>query len=170
MVRKWSSERHNPKGAPVHAIVRAAYPPDRTAVAQARRFVRETLIGWGADDAVEDAVLLTSELATNAVIHARTPFEVICRAVGGSVQVEVVDGDATRVLPAPGKGDDTDRISGRGLLMPIMLAAEWGVSYAAATKTVWFRLCTRAAPLPPSPHSMPPSPQSSQPGLTRPVS
>ncbi|MDN3351866.1 ATP-binding SpoIIE family protein phosphatase [Actinomadura sp. DC4] len=130
----------------MRTIVRAAYPADRTAVAQARRFVRETLIGWGADDAIDDAVLLTSELATNAVIHAGTPFEVICRAGGGSVQVEVVDGDTTRVLPAPGKGDDADRISGRGLLMPIMLAAEWGVSYAAGSKTVWFRLGTRATP------------------------
>jgi anti-sigma regulatory factor (Ser/Thr protein kinase) len=130
----------------VHPIVRAAYSADRTAVAQARRFVRETLIGWGVDDAIDDAVLLTSELATNAVIHARTPFEVICRAAGGSVQIEVVDGDVTRVLPAPGNGDDPNRISGRGLLMPVRLAAEWGVSYAAASKTVWFRLGTRMAP------------------------
>src|SRR5262245_47794673 len=121
------------KGAPVHPIVRAAYPADRTAVARARRFVRETLIGWGVDDAIDDAVLLTSELATNAVIHARTPFEVICRAAGTSIQVEVVDGDATRVLPAPGNGDDPDRVSGRGLLMPIMLASEWGVSYAVTS-------------------------------------
>jgi anti-sigma regulatory factor (Ser/Thr protein kinase) len=127
----------------VHPIVRAAYPADRTAVARARRFVRETLIGWGADDAMDDAVLLTSELATNAVIHARTPFEVICRSVGGTVQVEVVDGDGSRVLPAPSPGDDPDRTSGRGLLMPVMLAPEWGVSYAAASKTVWFRLGTR---------------------------
>jgi anti-sigma regulatory factor (Ser/Thr protein kinase) len=132
----------------VHPMVRAAYPADRTAVARARRFVRETLAGWGADDAIDDAVLLTSELATNAVIHARTPFEVICRAAGASVQIEVVDGDPTRVLPAPGNGDDPNRVSGRGLLMPVMLAAEWGVSYAAAGKTVWFRLGTGAAPFP----------------------
>jgi anti-sigma regulatory factor (Ser/Thr protein kinase) len=134
----------------VHPIVRAAYPADRTAVARARRFVRDTLIGWGADDAIDDAVLLTSELATNAVIHARTPFEVVCRATGASVQIEVVDGDAAHVLPAPGDGDDPNRISGRGLLMPVMLAAEWGVSYAAASKTVWFRLGTRSTP-PPEP-------------------
>lgn len=135
----------------MHPIVRAAYPADRTAVAQARRFVRETLIGWGADDAIDDAVLLTSELATNAVIHASTPFEVVCRATCASVQIEVVDGDATHVLPAPGDGDDPDRISGRGLLMPVMLAAEWGVSYATGSKTVWFRLRTRAAPPPSEP-------------------
>jgi anti-sigma regulatory factor (Ser/Thr protein kinase) len=131
------------EGIPLHPIVRAAYPADRTAVARARRFVRETLIGWGADDAMDDAVLLTSELATNAVIHARTPFEVICRSAGGTVQVEVVDGDGSHVLPAPARGDDPDRTCGRGLLMPVMLAPEWGVSYAATSKTVWFRLDTR---------------------------
>lgn len=133
-------------------IVRAAYPADRSAVAHARRFVRETLIGWGVEDVIDDAVLLTSELATNAVIHARTPFEVICRAASGSVQVEVVDGDAGRVLAAPGRGDDPDRVSGRGLLMPVVLAAEWGVSYAGTSKTVWFRLPIPTAPvLPPPP-------------------
>jgi anti-sigma regulatory factor (Ser/Thr protein kinase) len=131
------------KGAPVHPIVRAAYPADRTAVAQARRFVRETLIGWGADDAIDDAVLLTSELATNAVIHAGTPFEVICRRAQASVRIEVVDGDSTRMPPASGRGAGPYQISGRGLLMPLMLAAEWGVTYAAASKTVWFRLPTR---------------------------
>ncbi len=130
----------------MHPIVRATYPADRTVVAQARRFVRDTLIGWGADDAVDDAVLLTSELATNAIVHAGTPFEVICRAEESSVQIEVVDGDPSRTLPAPGRGSGPHRISGRGLIMPVMLAAAWGVSYAAGSKTVWFRLCTRLAP------------------------
>jgi anti-sigma regulatory factor (Ser/Thr protein kinase) len=135
----------------VRPIVRAAYPADRTAVARARRFVRDTLAAWGAGDATDDAVLLTSELATNAVIHARTPFEVICRSAGGTVQVEVVDGDGSRALPAPPRGDDPDRVSGRGLLMPVTLAVEWGVSYAAASKTVWFRLCTNGGPPPGTP-------------------
>lgn len=134
----------------MHPTVRAAYPADRTAVAKARRFVRETLIAWGAEDAIDDAVLLTSELATNAVTHAGTPFEVICRAAETSVQVEVVDSDPGRLLPAPGRAGDPDHISGRGLLMPVMLAAAWGVSYAADSKTVWFRLRTRATPVPPA--------------------
>ena len=132
------------KGAPVHSTVRAAYPADRTAVAQARRFVRDTLIRWGADEAIDDAVLLTSELATNAITHAGTPFEVVCRVDDSSVQVEVVDRDPTRLLPAPRDAGDLS-VSGRGLLMPVMLAAAWGVSYAAESKTVWFRLATRSA-------------------------
>jgi anti-sigma regulatory factor (Ser/Thr protein kinase) len=132
------------KGAPVYTTVRAAYPADRTAVAQARRFIRDTLIAWGAEDAIDDAVLLTSELATNAVTHAGTPFEVICRATDSSVQVEVTDRDPAGVLPAPRDNGELS-VSGRGLLMPALLAAAWGVSYAAESKTVWFRLPTRAA-------------------------
>ena len=132
------------KGAPVQSTVRAAYPADRTAVAQARRFVRDTLLAWGAEDAIDDAVLLTSELATNAVTHAGTPFEVICRVNGSSVQVEVTDRNPARALPAPQESCDLS-VSGRGLLMPVLLADAWGVSYAAGYKTVWFRLPTRAA-------------------------
>jgi anti-sigma regulatory factor (Ser/Thr protein kinase) len=132
------------KGAPVQSTVRAAYPADRTAVAQARRFVRDTLLAWGAEDAIDDAVLLTSELATNAVSHAGTPFEVICRVNGSSVQVEVTDRNPASALPAPREPCDLS-VSGRGLLMPVLLADAWGVSYAAECKTVWFRLPTRAA-------------------------
>ena len=132
----------------MHPIVRAAYPADRTAVAQARRLVRETLVAWGADEAIDDAVLLTSELATNAVIHAGTPFEVICR---GGRDVGAGRGgrqDPSRALPAPGKNGDPHRVSGRGLIMPVMLAAAWGVTYSAESKTVWFRLGTNGGPPP----------------------
>ncbi len=127
----------------MRAIVRSAFPAECTAVAQARRFVRQTLVAWGAEDVIDDAILLTSELATNAVTHAETPFEVICAADDGSVRVEIVDRDPARALPAPRRGGDLHRISGRGLLMPVMLAESWGVSYAADTKTVWFRLPSR---------------------------
>jgi anti-sigma regulatory factor (Ser/Thr protein kinase) len=137
----------------VHPPLRAAFPAERSAVARARGFVRETLLAWGADEVIDDAVLLTSELATNAVMHARTPFEVICRRCDSWVQVEVVDGDPGLALPAPGRDTDPNRSSGRGLLMPVTLAAAWGVSYAADSKTVWFRLPASAVPPPRRPES-----------------
>ena len=137
----------------MHPSLRAGFPAERSAVARARGFVRETLIAWGADEATDDAVLLTSELATNAVMHARTPFEVVCRRGDSWVQVEVVDGDPGLPLPAPGHGIDPTRSSGRGLLMPVALAAAWGVSYAADSKTVWFRLPASVVPSPRRPES-----------------
>jgi anti-sigma regulatory factor (Ser/Thr protein kinase) len=137
----------------VHPSLRAVFPAERPAVARARGFVRETLVAWGADEVIDDAVLLTSELATNAVMHAHTPFEVICRRGDSWVQVEVVDGDPELALPAPSRGLDPNRSSGRGLLMPVALAAEWGVSYAADSKTVWFRLRASLVPPPRRPES-----------------
>ena len=60
-------------------VATAAYQPEPTAAAAARRFVRDTLQTWftsgattGGDGLVDDAVLLTSELVTNAVVHAGT--------------------------------------------------------------------------------------------------
>ena len=71
-------------------VATAAYQPEPTAAAAARRFVRDTLQSWLVSDAaadghglVDDAVLLTSELVTNAVVHAGTAVEVTCRLQDG---------------------------------------------------------------------------------------
>jgi serine phosphatase RsbU (regulator of sigma subunit)/anti-sigma regulatory factor (Ser/Thr protein kinase) len=124
------------------ATVRARFPANLAAASAARRFIREALRGWGATEAVDDAVLLTSELVTNAVVHARTPVEVVCRLADGTLQVDVIDGAPSRKLP------DTDqtmvgdwvRTNGRGLLLPSELAGTWGVTYGTESKAVWFRL------------------------------
>jgi hypothetical protein len=50
------------------------FGPDPTNVASARHFVGGTLAGWGLD--ASEACLLTSEVVTNAVVHARTDFTV----------------------------------------------------------------------------------------------
>lgn len=65
-------------------VATAAYAPEPAAVGAARRFVRDTLRSWELTgpawcQLVDDAVLLTSELVTNAVLHAGTPVEVTCR-------------------------------------------------------------------------------------------
>src|SRR5258708_39012119 len=64
-----------------HLNAEAAFEPDPTAVADASRFVRNTLISWGlsSQDGLEtDAVLLASELLTNAIVHARSPAHLTC--------------------------------------------------------------------------------------------
>jgi serine phosphatase RsbU (regulator of sigma subunit)/anti-sigma regulatory factor (Ser/Thr protein kinase) len=127
----------------------AAYQPEPAAAAAARRFVRDTLRSWdvaalAADAArlVDDAVLLTSELVTNAVVHAGTPVDVICRLGGGEVEVVVRDRHPARMLPDPPAAADNpaERTSGRGLLLPTALASSWGVTYARTAKAVWFRI------------------------------
>ena len=130
-------------------VATAAYQPEPTAAAAARRFVRDTLQTWvisgaatGGDGLVDDAVLLTSELVTNAVVHAGTPVEVTCKLTGGGVEVVVSDGHPARLVPEPPENEHipAERTSGRGLLLPAALASAWGVTYGQAAKAVWFRI------------------------------
>lgn len=132
----------------------AAYQPEPAAAAAARRFVRDTLRLWDLtgrsarqDALVDDAVLLTSELVTNAVLHAGTPVQVTCRLLGdrpahAAVEIAVLDRRPAPLhpdlrYPVP---EAAERTSGRGLQLPYELASAWGVTYARAAKAVWFRL------------------------------
>jgi GAF domain-containing protein/anti-sigma regulatory factor (Ser/Thr protein kinase) len=130
-------------------VATATYAPEPAAAAQARRFVRETLRSWGvpgsADKApglIDDAVLLTSELVTNAVVHAGTQVQVTCRINGKAVEVAVGDRHPARALSTEPKPvvDAAERTSGRGLMLPSALATAWGVTYARTAKAVWFRI------------------------------
>jgi serine phosphatase RsbU (regulator of sigma subunit)/anti-sigma regulatory factor (Ser/Thr protein kinase) len=130
-------------------VASAAYQPEPAAVAAARRFVRETLQSWLAPDQVpegrglvDDAVLLTSELVTNAVVHAGTPVQVTCKLADGGLEVMVRDSLPARMVPGPVKDQNipAERTSGRGLLLPSALASAWGVTYGQAAKAVWFRM------------------------------
>lgn len=114
----------------------ATFPSAAAAVADARRFVRKVLADWGLDEVADDAVLATSELATNAIAYAGTSFEVSCRLAGGDVEIEVRDRHPTRGIEMPG----VTASSGRGLPSIARLADSWGVSYDRRTKGVWFRL------------------------------
>jgi anti-sigma regulatory factor (Ser/Thr protein kinase) len=133
-------------------LASAAYQPEPKAAAAARRFVRDTLRAWvvtGADEhgLVDDAVLLTSELVTNAVVHAGTPVQVTCRLAEGAVEVVVSDGHPGRLVPEAPEHEavPSERTGGRGLLLPAALASAWGVAYGRASKAVWFRLALDGA-------------------------
>ncbi|HEY5352991.1 MAG TPA: SpoIIE family protein phosphatase [Streptosporangiaceae bacterium] len=135
-------------------VASAAYLPEPAAVAAARKFVRDTLCSWlegrpgaaahaAADGGlVDDAVLLTSELVTNAVVHAGTQVQVTCKLAAGVVEVVVRDSHPARMVPGPAPDDTVpaERTGGRGLLLPSALAAAWGVSYGTDAKAVWFRM------------------------------
>jgi PAS domain S-box-containing protein len=111
-------------------------------VAAARAFVRDTLQGWGHPELVDDAVVLTSELVTNAVVHAGTAAEVLCLRSEDSIRVEVADRYPEREVPVQGgrAPGSPDRENGRGLLLCAAIAARWGVDYSPTRKHVWFHL------------------------------
>jgi serine phosphatase RsbU (regulator of sigma subunit)/anti-sigma regulatory factor (Ser/Thr protein kinase) len=134
-------------------------PGNQLAAGAARRFLRAALADWTSqglpeaaaftDRVVDDSVLLISELVTNAVIHAGTTVDVVCRLDGTDADaaepglvVEVSDRYPARVLRGgagePGPGDH--RENGRGLQLVAALSDVWGITYRRDRKTVWCRL------------------------------
>ncbi|MFI2351078.1 SpoIIE family protein phosphatase [Streptomyces sp. NPDC019443] len=127
----------------ITARAAASFDPVGRSVATARSFVRDTLQGWGYSDVVDDAVVLTSELVTNAVVHAGTAADVLCLRTDEGVRVEVADRYPEREIPIQGTGrslGSLDRENGRGLLLCAALASRWGVEYSPTFKQVWFQL------------------------------
>ncbi|MGA4797232.1 SpoIIE family protein phosphatase [Streptomyces lavendulocolor] len=127
----------------ITARAAATFEPVGRSVATARAFVRDTLQGWGYTDVVDDAVVLTSELVTNAVIHAGTAADVLCLRTENGVRIEVADRYPEREVPLQGSSrsvTDPDSENGRGLLLCAALASRWGVEYSPTRKQVWFQL------------------------------
>ena len=121
----------------------ATFPVDPRSVAVARRLVENTLDGQ-APGVVEDAVLLTSELVTNAVRHAESTVRVVVAVDDRFVRVEVHDD--SDLLPVVGPARST-AMGGRGMPMVDVLARRWGVTPAAdGGKAVWFELGLAGAP------------------------
>ncbi|MEV7073018.1 SpoIIE family protein phosphatase [Streptomyces sp. NPDC093990] len=148
-------QRHEPVGqAALHvdnrsrssvitARAAASFEPLGRSVATARSFVRDTLQGWGFADIVDDAVVLTSELVTNAVVHAGTSADVLCLRSDDGVRIEVADRYPEREIPLQGQAvnmGNLDREGGRGLQLCAALAGRWGVEYTPTHKQVWFQL------------------------------
>ncbi|MET9292701.1 SpoIIE family protein phosphatase [Streptomyces sp. NPDC003077] len=129
-------------------------PGNPRAAAAARQFLRATLADWtsrglpGADGLTDrladEAVLLVSELVTNAVVHAGTAVELLSRLETDgpwpAVVVEVSDHHPARAVR--GRHEPTPTGGGHGLQLVGAVAEAWGISYRRGMKTVWFRLPT----------------------------
>jgi anti-sigma regulatory factor (Ser/Thr protein kinase) len=117
-------------------IEERTFPRSRSSVTQARRFVCDALAGIDGATRSEVAIMV-SELAANAVLHAKTAFRVrITDNADGKVRVEVIDtgpGEPRLRMTPP------EQPGGRGLRIVAEFADRWGVAHeAAAGKTVWF--------------------------------
>ncbi|WP_211126282.1 SpoIIE family protein phosphatase [Streptomyces yatensis] len=163
------------------SVSRTTLPGSVRAPGAARTFVRTALTGRSAAEAfapvaldersIDDAVLLVSELVTNAVLHAGTRVEVVCRLQPGDGPADEGDpvgqpDEASLPADAPRRpgivvevadlhpastvygGPETQRRGrGRGLQLIGALAESWGVTYHRTRKAVWFRLdAERAVP------------------------
>nr|WP_203709769.1 ATP-binding SpoIIE family protein phosphatase [Streptomyces anulatus] len=148
---------------------RTSLPGIPLAPSAARRFVRAALAEWTglgvpaavgfSDRLADDAVTVTNELVTNAVVHAGTTVDLVLglEEEGGdepsaALVLEVTDhhparpvsGDESGADPGPAEvrpGELPDPAEyGRGLQLVATLADSWGITYRTGLKTVWARL------------------------------
>lgn len=95
----------------------------------------DALSNWRLDTLAETAALLTSEVVTNAVLHARTPVDLVVRKLRDGIAVEVTDGSRKR--PRVGRATP-ESTNGRGIALLDQLASTWGVTAHRTGKTVRF--------------------------------
>ena len=146
--RDGASVGHNP-GVQLIAELDA----DTAEVPRARHLLGEALQAWDLDeDATDTALLLTSELVTNAVRHGRPPVHVHAEVSAGVIRVEVDDASASPIRP---QDPDLDDLGGRGLQLVEMLSTAWGSRLRdrrhdedRPVKCVWFEV-PAAAPATP---------------------
>jgi len=129
--------------APVVALGGAeaarVFPWDLLAVGASRKFVIDTLIAWNLRHVIDDAALIVSELATNAVLHGRSAFTVLLSSEAGTLCISVRDDSAS--VPSV-KNPTATTISGRGLRLVAAVAQRWGTERDGDGKLVWAELPT----------------------------
>ncbi|MFE7352485.1 SpoIIE family protein phosphatase [Streptomyces sp. NPDC057543] len=157
--------------ADARPVARTSLPGNLLAPSAGRRFVEAALTEWtglGLPAAVgfserlaDDAAVVVSELVTNAVVHAGTNVELLCRLEeatedeAAALVLEVSDhhparavrseraedggpADAAESRATTGSADPAEY--GRGLQLVGTLAERWGITYRTGLKTVWARL------------------------------
>jgi two-component sensor histidine kinase len=104
---------------------------------QARHFVVDTLAGWGQPETAGDAAVVVTELATNAVVHARSAFDVTVRLSEDMIRISVRD--ASGEIPVIRSAGHLAS-SGRGVQLVSKLSTRWGTEPAPTGKAVWAEL------------------------------
>ncbi|MGC5031525.1 SpoIIE family protein phosphatase [Micromonospora sp. DT229] len=133
-------------GGPDEHVRRVRLPADRRTPAAARAVVRSVLAGANLDELLNEALLLTTELSTNAVEHARTELDVEVSADATGLTVTVSDFAAGPVddltVGVRNAATEINEVAerGRGLLLVDHFASRWGTTYLPSGKGVWFRL------------------------------
>lgn len=134
--------------------LRAELPlgPSVTAPAAARQFVHATCWQWRlhavddpkdplarqwGEELVDRAMLVASELVTNAVVHTKGPLRLRLELVAGLLHLAVAD-QSPRLLGLAADPGDPDAEGGRGLLVVDQLASSWGVHHPPEDgKVIW---------------------------------
>ncbi|WNM41652.1 SpoIIE family protein phosphatase [Micromonospora halotolerans] len=127
-------------------VRRVRLPADRRTPAAARALVRSVLAEADLHELLNEALLLTTELTTNAVEHARTELDIEVEADPAGLTVTVTDFASGPVdelmIGVRNTTSDITEVAerGRGLLLVDHFASRWGTTYLPTGKGVWFRL------------------------------
>jgi hypothetical protein len=123
------------------------------AVPEARGLVQAAVRSWEVSVDPDDAVLLTSELVTNAVQREPgQPVVLVISSSGGQLRVDVHD--TSHSLPTV-TDVSADAETGRGLLLVAALSADWGCYPTPTGKAVYFTLASQAQPASHGPSARP---------------
>ncbi|QIK10416.1 SpoIIE family protein phosphatase [Streptomyces sp. ID38640] len=105
------------------------------AVMHARRFTGRTLRSWGATEELDVALLVVSELVTNAIAH--TQGEVRLDLTLAADRLRIAVNDASPRAPVKPTSVDWESTGGRGLLLVEAMSASWGSVPLSGGKQVW---------------------------------
>ncbi len=113
-------------------------PQAMSSVGAARGFVRQKVTEWELDQLLEDALLVISELTTNAITHAESGCRVRLALNSATLRIDVLDGGSG--TPEPHAATTTDE-GGRGLAIVDAVTSAWGLEIVPGNgKLVWAEL------------------------------
>ncbi len=117
--------------------LRLTLPRTVTSPAEARREVRRFAADQDVSTGADIAVLVLSELVTNAVLHGAEPIDAFVRYHDDALRIEVFDGgrDSSELGPVEPRGGR--QAGGRGLQIVDSLSRSWGITKHDDGKTVW---------------------------------
>jgi anti-sigma regulatory factor (Ser/Thr protein kinase) len=115
------------------------YLPSPESVPAARHFVVDVLRSWGHEALAADGALIVTELASNALRHAASPFRALVEQRPDGLRIGVEDALDVAVEPRNASADD---LSGRGVAIVAALSERWGHRPVPGGKVVWADLPT----------------------------
>jgi anti-sigma regulatory factor (Ser/Thr protein kinase) len=116
-------------------------PVSLDAPAIARQYVQAVCARLSSDE-LDDALVVASEVVTNAVIHGAAEIVMTVNLAAGRVTVAVSDEGSGRP-PLHPTAPARSSLHGRGLLVVDEVASRWGVTEHGVGKDVWFQIATR---------------------------
>ena len=123
---------------PLQRKLLARFAVERASPGRARRLVLGTLEKWGCDPRIlQDAAVVVSELATNAVLHAASSFCLSVTLEDSLLRITVHDASP---LSATVRGGGLSPRPTHGLGLVEALSLRWGVESTAQGKAVWAEL------------------------------